>query len=187
MVMMRFDPAMADVLDLNTLECGMPGITPRIGAYLAEAAVTCLEEETHCPGVSMRIDGDCKHQLQIRWLAEGDRGQRSRAWRDADEATEQGACGIAALLVAALTEYTVIERARKGPGFDYWLGRKDSVAPLFQDKARLEVSGLRRGDDRTIESRVRRKAKQIEPSDAVLPGLVAVVEFGSPRTRVRTK
>jgi len=89
--------------------------------------------------------------------------------------------------VVALTEYTVVERARKGPGFDYWLGKKDSVAPLFQDKARLEVSGLRRGDDRSLESRVRRKAKQIEASDRGLPGLVAVVEFSSPRTRVRTK
>ena len=185
---MRFDPGQADVLNhLDTLERGMPGITPRIGAYLAEAAVTCLEEETHGPGVAMQIDGDCQHRVRIRWLAGGDRDQRAKSWRDADEATEQGACGIAALLVAALTEYTIVERARKGPGFDYWLGKKDSVALLFQDKARLEVSGLRRGDERAIESRVRRKAKQLEPSDGALPGVVAVVEFSSPRTRVRTK
>ena len=187
MSVIRFDPGLADTLDLRTLDLGMPGITPSIGAYFAEAAVTCLEEEAHTPGVSMHVDGDCKHRLQIIWLTEGDRDQRARAWRDAAETTEQGACGIAALLIAALTEYTVVERARKGPGFDYWLGKKNSEVPLFQDKARLEVSGMRRGDDRAIETRVRRKVKQIEPSDPGLPGLVAVIEFGSPRTRVRAK
>jgi hypothetical protein len=188
MLMMQFDPSLADALDIAKLERGMPGITPRIGAYLAEAAVTCLEDETHRSGVAMLIDGDCDHRLRIRWIAEGNRDQRVRAWNDPDEATEQGACGIAVLLVETLTEYTVVERARKGPGFDYWLGKKDSVVPLFQDKARLEVSGLRRGDNRAVDSRLRRKDKQIEVSNSSgLPGLVAVVEFGSPRTRVRTK
>lgn len=80
-----------------------------------------------------------------------------------------------------------MEISRKGTGFDYWLGRKDSNALLFQNKARLEVSGIRRGDEVAIETRVRRKLKQIEPTDALLPGLVAVVEFSSPRTRVRSK
>lgn len=184
---MRFDPRLTDTLSLDALERGMPGITPRVGAYLAEAATTCLEEERHNPGVAMQIDGDCDHRVRILWLEQANRIQRARAWMDADVATEHGACGIAALLVAELTEYTVVERARKGPGFDYWLGKKDSAVPLFQEKARLEVSGVRRGDDRAIESRVRRKIKQIEPADPRLPGVVAVVEFGSPRTRVRTK
>ena len=187
MSVIRFDPRLANALDLSELELGMPGITPRIGAYFAEAALTCLEEEAHTSGVSMQVDGDCNHRLRIVWLTEGDRDQRIKAWRDADETTEQGAYGIAALLIAALTEYTIVERARKGPGFDYWLGKKNSAMPLFQDKARLEVSGMRKGDDKAIETRVRRKFKQIEPSDPGLPGLVAVIEFGSPRTRVRGK
>jgi len=187
MTAIRFDRRRADVLNLDALVAGMAGITPRVGAYLAEAAVTCLEQERHNPDVDMRIDGACEHRLRVRWTEQGDAAQRARAWGDADVATESGACGIAALLVTELTDYTVVERARKGPGFDYWLGRKDGSALLFQEKARLEVSGVRRGDDPAIESRVRRKMKQIEPSDNGLPGVVAVVEFGSPRTRVMTK
>jgi len=110
-----------------------------------------------------------------------------RAWADPDEATEQGACGIAALLVDALTDYTILQRARKGPGFDYWLGKKGSASVLFQDKARLEVSGIRSGDEREIARRVRQKTKQIQRSNGMLPGLVAVVEFGTPRSRVKLK
>jgi hypothetical protein len=187
MTEIHFDPGRADVLNLDALQAGMPGITPRVGAYLAEAAITCLEQENHAPNVHMQVDGECKHRLQVRWTEVGNPGQRALAWGDPDVATEHGACGIAALLVMELTDYTVIERARKGPGFDYWLGRKDGSALLFQEKARLEVSGVRRGDNPAIESRVRRKMRQIEPSDYCLPGVVAVVEFGSPRTRVKTK
>src|SRR5207249_878314 len=39
-----FDPRQSEVVDLNLLERGMPGITPRWGASLAEAATVCLEE-----------------------------------------------------------------------------------------------------------------------------------------------
>ena len=187
MPVVRFRPEMADTLDLSTLKLGMPGLTPSIGAYFAEAAATCLEEQAHSPGVWMKLDGDCDHRLKVLWLIDGNRNQRMRAWGDPDVATEQGAYGIAALIVATLSEYTILERSRKGTGFDYWLGKKDSVMPLFQDKARLEVSGMRRGDDRAVEARVRAKERQVRPSDARLPILVAVIEFGSPRTRVRSR
>jgi len=42
----------------------------------------------------------------------------------------------------------VIERSRKGTGFDYWLGSADEVGELpFQNKVRLEVSGIGKADD----------------------------------------
>jgi hypothetical protein len=103
-------------------------------------------------------------------------------WADPGETTEQGAYGIALLLVRALTGLTVVERSRKGTGFDWWLGPDDR---LFQAKARLEVSGIREGDLRTIRSRVRVKVKQTERSDVSgFPAFVVVVEFGTPRARV---
>lgn len=188
MTAVRFNPARADALDLDSLAAGMPlGITPRVGAYLAEAAITCLEQERHKPGIGMRVDGACEHHLKIHWTDQGGPASRALAWGDLDVATEQGACGVAALLISELTDYTIVERARKGPGFDYWLGRKNVDSLLFQEKARLEVSGVRRGSESAVGSRVRRKEKQLEPSDNGLPGVIAVVEFGSPRTRVTTK
>lgn len=58
-----FFPARCDVLNLNDLAGGMPGITPRVGAYLAEAAVACLEQELHAPDIGMRVDGECEHRI----------------------------------------------------------------------------------------------------------------------------
>ncbi len=72
----------------------------------------------------------------------------------------------------------------KGFGFDFWIGSANDASTLFQRKARLEVSGIRKGTKSTIQSRVNMKLKQIAPSDAVAPGYVAVVEFGTPRSRV---
>lgn len=183
----QFDPRLSNNLNLDTLKEGMPGITPQVGAYLAGAATTCLEEENHNPGVAMRVGGDCTHRVEVLWNREGDREHRRRAWNDPEVATEQGAYGIAALLIHALTEYTVVERARKGHGFDYWLGKKESESLLFQHKSRLEVSGIRRGDNLAVESRVRRKQKQMERSNGPLPGVVVVVEFGTPQARVKTR
>lgn len=182
----KFNPKMCRTLNLERLALGMPGISPRRGASFAEAASVCLEETDHHPGVTMQIDGDCKHYVQVVWNGAAGSTQNTRAWNDPEEATEDGAYGVAALLITELSEYTVVERSRKGTGFDYWLGRKDAPDPLFQEKARLEVSGIRSGDQHAINARVRRKIDQTKVSNGLLPGVIVVVEFGSPRTRVKT-
>ncbi len=185
----RFDPAASHAINLDTLESGtIPGVSPRWGGALAEAAIVCLEQENHAPGVSMEVDGDCSHQLSVDWSPSGDLGQRWRAWGDPDEATEHGAYGVATLLITELTDYTVSERARKGNGFDYWLTRKDAPGPLFQRAARLEASGIRHAPSGGVAARTSRKRKQISVSDDMrLPGVVAIVDFGRPRSRVRSK
>lgn len=187
MSVVKFNPSLADALDLNSLRDGMLGITPVVGAFFAEAASICLEQQDHRSGIEMQVEGDCQHRVSVSWTESDNPGQAQRAWSDEQIATENGAYGIAALLIDRLTDYTVVERSRKGPGFDYWLGRKGVTTPLFQDKARLEVSGVRRGDDSMVASRVRQKINQMKPSDGTLPGVAVVVEFGSPRTRVNTK
>ncbi|MCL6648339.1 MAG: hypothetical protein K6U89_08405 [Chloroflexi bacterium] len=183
----EFHPSQNGTISLDSLVLGTPGITSHVGAYYAEAATVCLEEADHHSGVQLRIDGDCDHVLRLLWNSSGNTEQRDRSWHDDQEATENGAYGIAVLLITELADYTVVERAQKGPGFDFWLGKKDSADTFFQDKARLEVSGIRRGDDRIIAARVRRKMEQISRSDREAPGVVVVVEFGSPRARVKTK
>ena len=106
-----------------------------------------------------------------------------RCWADLEFTTEQGAYGIAAVLMPTLTGLRFLERTRKGTGFDYWLGSEDDL--LFQKKARLEVSGLRKGDEPEIRSRVKRKKEQTKRSDGVaLPAYILIVEFGKPQSRV---
>jgi hypothetical protein len=100
------------------------------------------------------------------------------AWNDLEETTEYAAYGIAILLIMEITAFTVIRRSRKGTGFDYWLGKKDDL--LFQDAARLEVSGMLKAEASAITARVKQKVQQTVPTDGTLPAYIVVVEFSNP-------
>ncbi len=122
------------------------------------------------------------HSMQVTWTATDD--QTRRCYADLQFATEFGAYGIAVLLVESLTNLTVFERSRKGTGFDFWLAPKGSSNPLFQDKSKLEVSGLLDGDETDIRSRLREKVTQLIRGGVPLPGYGVVVHFGAPESRV---
>jgi len=177
--------APVSVLNLNELAAGMPGIGPVWAAVLAEAAVVCLESHAHASGVNMPVSGGFTHQFTVQWKPLPDPKQAQRTWGDPEEATELAACGLAALIITALTPWTVVARSRKGTGFDYWLGPKESTDGLFQNKARLEVSGIRRGSASDVESRANQKLRQMSRSASLaIPGYVTVVEFGAPVSRM---
>jgi hypothetical protein len=177
--------APVSILDLNELCDGMPGIGPVWAAALAEAAVVCFESHAHISGISMAVSGGFTHQFTVQWAPLTDRAQALRSWGDPEEATEFAACGVAALIITALTSWTVVARSRKGTGFDYWLGPKDSTDGLFQNRARLEVSGIRRGSASDVEFRASQKLQQMARSTYMaIPGYVTVVEFGTPTSRM---
>jgi len=172
-------------LQLTSLAEGCTGITPACGESLAQAASVSLEAQGHQSPQLMIVDGSISHRHVVAWGAVDD--QMRRCWNDLEEAAEHGAYGIAALVVAEHTTFEVVERSRKGTGFDYWLGPKGGDDTLFQRAARLEVSGIQRGDSSAVNARVRRKLKQTEPSDGVLPAYVIVVEYGTPLVRIADK
>lgn len=181
---LRFRNLMANApvsLDLTQLSMGMPGLSPAYGGAMAEAAAVCLDDCGHTSGVRLNIEGDVNAAYALSWLGPTD--QARRTWADEQFATEQGAYGVAILVVGDVRGYKVVERSRKGTGFDYWLG-DDVGGDLFAAKARLEVSGIRRGDSAAVTSRARQKTSQIAASSALLPGVVAVIEFGQPIARV---
>lgn len=161
-----------------------PGWSITFGATCAEAVAVCLDDQRHPEGVALQIDGIQSCILELQWSAIDDTIRRFNA--DQEVATEYGAYGIAALLMPYLTNLTIIERSVKGKGFgfDFWLGSINDPTTLFQRKARLEVSGIRRGSEAILQSRVKMKLKQISPSDLVAPGYVAVVEFGTPQAQI---
>jgi len=171
------------MLNLSDLGEGLPAITPAFGRALAEAGGICLESQGHVQGDQLRVSGDFEKDHTLAWPPVTD--QTLRCWNDPEVATEHGAVGVAVLLAKKEVGYAVIERSRKGTGFDYWMG--DDTSFPFQNKARLEISGIRRGDASDIRARVRQKLKQTEPSDGLLPAYVIVVEFGSPLAEVRRK
>jgi hypothetical protein len=112
--------------------------------------------------------------------------QMISCYNDQQSATELGAYGVAFLLVLNLTDCTIIKRSRRGTGFDYWLGKEQDNAELpFQNKERLEVSGIRSGDNSHVKARVKEKLKQVQPSHATAsPALIVVVEFSTPLSQM---
>lgn len=171
-------------LILTKLAGGLPGLSSEMGAVLAQAGAICFEDQSHQQGVELQVNGALTGRYRAYWESVTD--QMVRTWKDEEYATEHAACGIALLLICDLTEYTIISRAQKGTGIDYWLGQDDGDEySIFQKKARLEVSGIRNGDHSEIRSRIRSKLQQIRQSHrSGLPAYVVIVEFSMPHSEV---
>lgn len=172
-------------LTLESLQDGLPGLTQAWGKLLCEASTFCLVAQSHSKGVELKVKGMTNTAFNLYWQAEITE-QIKAAWNDEQDLTEFGACGIAILLILKLTGFTVIERARKGTGVDYWLGYKNTDRP-FQNAARLEVSGILNGDMSAVKTRVNKKLKQTTPTDGALPAFIVVVEFSKPLSHLVKK
>jgi hypothetical protein len=174
-----------DELNLNLLKEGLPGVSKVRGAEHAEACLVSFSLHKHVSGVELEVKGTYNRNFPVIWddvFTE----QIRRAWNDIDDATESGACGIAFLLILALTEYTIVRRARKGTGVDYYLGYKNNLA--FQNAARVEVSGIFKAtSERDIMRRVKQKLEQTNLSDGTMPVYVVLVEFSKPVSYVVKK
>ena len=171
---------------------------------MAQAGAVCLESHKHPQGVHFSVRGYVGRSYGLIWPPVSEQAMRS--WNDLDEATEDGAAGIAELLAFREIGYHVVLRSRKSTGFDYWLGDRDSnnvsepeqaateaLREVLQDndlivRGRMEVSGIRLGNDTQVRARVTRKLNQTNRSDNWgLPAYVVVVEFGRPLAEVKAK
>lgn len=170
-------------LNLSDLGGGFPAITPDFGKALAQAGGVCLESQGHLHGVQLQVRGDRNNRYSLEWPQVTE--QVLKCFNDPEEATELGAVGVAILLAKREIGYSVVERSRKGTGFDYWMGEESELP--FEKKARLEISGIRSGRSKEVDARVRQKLKQTEQSGDSPAAYVIVVEFGAPLAEVREK
>jgi hypothetical protein len=93
---------------------------------------------------------------------------------------------VAILVAMRATGLTVVQRSRKGSGYDYGLG----AAHDLTIHARLEVSGLLRGSPTQVQARVNQKLRQTTRSDhnqGELPAYAVIVEFSNPRAVLRVR
>ncbi|MEP0006119.1 MAG: hypothetical protein ABJ387_02575 [Balneola sp.] len=168
-------------LDLKELETDRHHfLTSAAGLNFAHAASVCLESCGHPLVIQMIDEGHFKTIFNISRYAVSD--QMKRTHNDVTVATEEGAYGVAFIAASKEMDVKAIEKSRKKTGIDYWLGTEDNF--LFQNKVRLEVSGIRNGTDQELLSRYNTKMTQSERSDYTkLPALVVIVEFGKPRIK----
>ena len=169
------------MLDLNDLPQDYPvGVGNGIGNALAQAGAICLESQKHQPGAALAVRGIADRSYQLNWTPLT--GGQSALWQY-NRATEMGAEAIAILLVKNETPYRVVEASVRGTGVDFWLG--DDTDDVFQRKARLEISGIRRGSDALVSRRAAEKRNQTAQSDySQTPAYIIVVEFGRPLAEI---
>jgi hypothetical protein len=173
-------------LTFDDLIEGELGLTQTAGAYFAEAASYCLHCHKHANPVRVLLSGDLSGEMSLSWIAISDAHFRTHA--DLEESTEYGAYAIGIIIAAKVTGFSCVERSAKGTGIDFWLAGNSDERGIFQHSARLEVSGIFRGAEKTILTRVEQKLSQTIPTDSQgLPVYVAVVEFSSPEVRLRKK
>ncbi len=174
-------------LNLVGLTNGFPMISSAFCQVLAEAASVCLEDQKHGLDVEMTVTASEPRAYSVRRLEVTK--QAANTYVDDVTATEWGALGMAFLLVQDLYEDTVLQQSCRGPGFDYWIGEADNdeELPPFQKKKRLEVSGIRHAGPYDIDKRVRKKLRQVSPSDGVASAVIVVVDFGAPASKVVDK
>lgn len=163
-------------------------LTPNIMNFLAEAAVICLDNQGHKTGVSLEIEGGLKGRIILSWSTEVTTTMKD-AWNDLQDMTEDGATYLAILIIHFFTSFKIIKRSQKGTGFDYWLGDKEDKNYPFQEKGRLEISGiLKESKDNSIDKRIKVKLVQTKASDNLnLPAYIIVVEFSTPKSGVAKK
>lgn len=168
---------------LSSLMDGMPGLTPSWGGVMAEAASVCLESQGHGLWVDLKVEGELREEFIVERL--GISEQMRNAHRNEEKTTEHGAYGIALLAVVQLTGQTVLNQSWKWTGFDYTFGTEQEE-DLFEGATLLEISGIRRGTEKTIRSRVQEKIAQMRSrrSSGLARSLVAIVEFSRPYVRI---
>jgi len=165
------------------LKNGELGISSAYGSFLAEAAAYCLNLRKHPNPVRLLLTGNYSSSGIFQW--DNLTQELARTYSDLQEATEYGAYAIAIVVSVHLTGIAHVERSAKGTGIDYWLGQGNEEIGVFQRSARLEVSGIFEGGESTISARLKKKLSQITQSDkTLLPAYIAIVEFGSPETRL---
>lgn len=168
-------------LDLNELGTGQHHfLTVAAGLNFAHAASVCLESQSHGITSPVGTEGYFMRDYTITRLRVTD--QMKRTWNDDEYTTEQGAYGVAFIVASKEMKVKAIEKSKKKSGIDYWLGDKEGF--LFQEKVRLEVSGIRKGNDYQFQKRFDDKMTQSKKSDRTrLPALIIIIGFDGPRIK----
>ena len=168
-----------------SLKNGQLGVSKAYGEFCAEAAQFCLEHNHHTTPVVLQLTGDNSGHGKLIW--ENIPLSSEHSWEDSEEATEYGAYAVGIVVALQLTGMQFVRRSAKGTGFDFRMGSSQS-GDLFQETARLEISGLLKGTEAGIQARLQKKLKQLTRSDSSnLLGYAAIVEFGAPEARLVQK
>jgi len=168
-------------IDLNQRGCGNPPLAFGFVGYMIECAVHCLESQGHQHGTALHLRGVLQQEMRLRWKAP--KQNLAPTMQDEEVTTEHGAYAIALACMHTLTDYRVVGRTRKGPGFDFQLQRTGvpfDEQNFYANTCGLEVSGIRSGARQDVRRRKQQKIRQVVRGGDLLAAYVFIVEFGMP-------
>ncbi|MCL4266627.1 MAG: hypothetical protein KJ069_25760 [Anaerolineae bacterium] len=163
-------------INLNNLADIVQGMSPGKALFQIECCVWCMLETNKRNGEILRVlDNSLREFYSVVWDETAlDMEKINNSIHD-DEGIEYGAEAIALILAILKTEFDAVKRSKKGKGYDYRLVRRDSL--LFQQSARLEISGILRGSNRRVTAREREKLDQVSQYVESTSACVIVIEF----------
>lgn len=181
------EQAAAPALSLESLADGIPVIFGGGHHWLVQKCVFSLDRQGHASGVVLHVvqesSTDCNFSLT--WELEANE-QLRKAHADSVESVEDSAKALSFLLVRELTPYTAVEQAQRGTTVDYFLSEKERNDDLiFNNTARLEMSGINAGDMQQVDARVKDKLDRLR--DDPLPAYIVVVEHKAPLAKMVVK
>jgi hypothetical protein len=100
-----------------------------------------------------------------------------KAWANGDDATRDGAYGLALAAVEITRGLVAVSRAETRTGADYYLGVPDAAPDDLEASIRLEVSGMDDSGKSAIKSRLKQKLEQAGNGCSNLPAMASVVGF----------
>ena len=163
------------ILPILDMEHRHVGLTKAIADSNMQAAVVCLDRHHESP-VDFDLDRNGSRTVAgAAWQASD--AQTRAAWANEIDATEAGAYACALAAVELVLGLVAVRRAETRTGADYYLAPCNDPADDLENCFRLEVSGVDRGPEHTIQQRLKRKLKQAAAGDSNLPALAGVIGF----------
>ena len=164
-----------DMLPIQEMADRHRGLTEAIADFLVEGARVCLDRHHESP-VDFTID---KSGRQTRAVAEWEHtDERTRdAWRNEIDTTEAGACACTLAAVELAVGLVAVHRAETRTGADYYVAPAGATIEDLEDCIRLEVSGVDRGNLRSVYRRLIEKINQVRSGASNLPAMAGVTGF----------
>ena len=165
------------------------GLVQEVAAYYALAAAVCLSKH-HIAPVPVRVSAEQRADAEYLATWPAVTLDQIGAMDNDDDATRDGAYAVVLAAAEAHLGLVAIRRAKQKTGCDYYVApaanacAKDPELNL-EDAVRLEVSGIDRGNESEVRTRLRQKVEQAMAGKSNLPAMAGVVAFSSRRIAFR--
>jgi hypothetical protein len=153
------------------------GVTAAIAANFAEAACVCLDRHHTPPTQFHLIDNASTDTAAAVWTSTDQRARN--AWANRDDATRDGAYGLALAAIEEMRGLVAVHRAETRTGSDWYVGPPTDAIEDLEKAFRLEISGTDEGNQSVISGRLRQKIEQARKGNSNLPAIAAVVGFAA--------